>query len=594
MSLPAFATSTAEDGRVLLEGFFPRTEPDLETVAAAAAQSYCVFYPFDLNRRGISVEEGAAASTTLATEIHARLAPLGTLAVETGGTLLIDAAARPDALRALADRAQDYYLIGFEPSPEAAAARGKYRRVTVRVKRPGVSVSARTGYTLAPLPTAADRRTSIDAALGAPFVQQGLKIDYTTYILKARETGLHRVVLSLTADLPVRAQSSDTADVVFVARDVRDGRVVASGTDVMRLPTAATPGATLGTGAWRVQFNVPAGTYLMRTVVREPGGLVGSADRRLDVRPLDGPEMAVSDLVVGSTGAGLPVRPRAYTGDGLAGLIETYSRTAAQMDGLEIAIELRGAHAPAAVSFQADIQEPETDGAAIVRRARFLLPLTAVPPGDYLAHATSSSRGGRRRTVRQVEIVEGEPRLLRWSPSHAVPPAESSAASGPEIHCVAAQAGNRDGLSKPRVMPARIGGNMSSSPCTTSAGSGRRSTSATRAGGIRARGLCGAAAALARRLCSAGQRLTAFFLGWAREGAGDTRAAIGAWRNAAHLDPTTRSAHLALAEPTCGLLNQRLRSRHCAPTCRVPDSIELRERLARVEQLRLPPSPPSR
>ena len=65
----------------------------------------------------------------------------------------------------------------------------------------------------------------------------------------------------------------------------------------------------LGTGSWRVQFDVPAGSYVMRAVVREPGGLTGSADRRIDVRPLSGPDVAVSDLVLGSSlgGSATPV-----------------------------------------------------------------------------------------------------------------------------------------------------------------------------------------------------------------------------------------------------------------------------------------------
>ncbi len=593
------------DGRktvvLFSEGFFPdNLSREIESVAAAAAQSYCVFYPFDLNRRGISLDEGLAADTTLATEIHARIAPLGTLAVETGGALVLDAAARPDALGALADRAQDYYLIGFEPSPEAGAARGKYRRVTVRVKRPGTSVSARTGYTLAPLPTAADRRTSIDAALGAPFVQQGLKIDYTTYLLKAPGTGLHRVVLSLTANLPVRAQSNDTADVVFVARDVRDGRVVASGTDVMHLPADAAPGATLGTGTWRVQFSVPAGRYLMRTVVREPGGLVGSADRRLEVRPLDGPEMAVSDLVVGSSGSGLPVRPRAYTGDGLAGLIETYGRTAAQMEDLEIAIELRGAPAPAVVSFQADIQEPEADGAAIVRRARFLLPLTAVPPGDYLAHATVKVRGEVvAERVRQVEIVDGRaPVATGGVLPAAVPPDEivrgevarkyiawllTQAAGTGAFE--AARHASEDRWEHVELALQRLPQNPGVVP------------QALRGLALFVReDYAEAAAALTRAADAApDDALTAFFLGWAREGAGDTRAAIGAWRSAAHLDRTLVSAHLALADAYLRLAEPALAIQALrAGLAALPNSIELRERLARVEQLRVPLSPPSR
>ena len=70
---------------------------------------------------------------------------------------------------------------------------------------------------------------TIEMLLGAPFVQQGLKLDYTTYVLKDAEVGRQRVVLSLTTDLPLRAKAGEAADVVFVVRDVRDGRVVASG-----------------------------------------------------------------------------------------------------------------------------------------------------------------------------------------------------------------------------------------------------------------------------------------------------------------------------------------------------------------------------
>ncbi len=222
------------------EGFFQdNLSRELEAVAAAAAQSYCVFYALDLNQRGIGLTEAGMPATTMATEIQARVAPMATLAVETDGVMVLDASARSQqALDLLAAQAQDYYLVGFTPSEEARMNRGKYRRVSITVKRAGARASARTGYALKPEPTAADRRRAINSVLGAPFVQQGLKIDYTTYVMKSPEEGRHRIVLSLTADLPVRSKSGDVADVVFVVRDVRDGRVVASGTDSIALPAA--------------------------------------------------------------------------------------------------------------------------------------------------------------------------------------------------------------------------------------------------------------------------------------------------------------------------------------------------------------------
>ncbi|HEY0872531.1 MAG TPA: VWA domain-containing protein, partial [Vicinamibacterales bacterium] len=318
------------------EGFFQdNLSRELEEVAAAAAQSYCVFYTFDLNQRTGGLEEAQAPTTVRATEIQSRIAPLSTLAVETDGMMIVDAANRSGAaLDQIADQTQDYYLLGFTPSEQALASRGKYRRVDVKVTRPGARVSARTGYAVSPEQTPTDRKRAINSVLGAPFAQQGLKLDYTTYVMKGAESGQHRVILSLNADLPVRSNPGEAADIVFVARDMQDGRIVANAADTLPLPSTARPGSALGTGSWRAQFNLPPGNYMMRMVVREPGGLVGSADRRIDVRPLTGPDVSTSDLVIGSALGGLPVRPRAYTEDGLTGILEAYGRTTAQLEPL--------------------------------------------------------------------------------------------------------------------------------------------------------------------------------------------------------------------------------------------------------------------
>src|SRR5262249_57720666 len=80
--------------------------------------------------------------------------------------------------------------------------------------------------------------------------------------------------------------------------------------------------------------------YLMRTVVREPGGLVGSADRRLDVRGMTGPDVTVSDVILGSATGALPVRARAYTEEGLSGMLEIYGRSPEQLTPLDAAMTL--------------------------------------------------------------------------------------------------------------------------------------------------------------------------------------------------------------------------------------------------------------
>jgi VWFA-related protein len=578
------------------EGFFQENlSRELEAVAAAAAQSYCVFYSFDLNQRGIRVTDAYASDSPLATEIQARVAPMATLAVETDGSLVVDAGGRSStALDALADQAQDYYLVGFTPSDEARLNRGKYRRVTVRVKRPSARVSARTGYALGPETATVDKRRAINAVLAAPFVQQGLKVDYTTYVMKAPESGRHRVVLSLAADLPVRSATHDLADVVFVVRDTRDGRVVASGTDAIALPASARPGATLGSGTWRVQFGVPPGSYLMRTVVREPGGLVGSADRRLEVRPLDSPDVTVSDLVIGSAVAGLPVRPRAYTGEGLSGVVEAYGRTPVQLEGLVVKIELRRPSDGSRIaSLAADLHDAQRDEAGVSRRASFQLPLVAVPPGDYLAHAIVMARGEivAERT-RQVEVLGGQaPAAADTAGARTVPelvsPVEvirgdlarnfvawlQSRTQGTP----AAEAARRAAEGQWEEVELALRGVDSSNAAARALDGLARFAREDYAGAVTA-----LQAALDGEPRSA---LTAFFLGWAHEGAGDARAAIGAWRNAAYLDPSLVSAHLAVADGYLRLSQPALAVQALkAGLTALPSSPELLARLGQIER----------
>lgn len=574
------------------EGFFQdNLSRELEAVAAAAAQSYCVFYTFDLNQRNLGATEASISETSLGTEIQSRIAPLATLAVETDGMMILDAAARSEqALDTIAQQAQDYYLVGFAPSSEAKLQRGKYQRVTVKVTRPGARVSARTGYAMPPERVAADKKRAIDRVLGAPFVQQGLKLDYTTYVMKATEPGSQRVVLSLNASLPERSSPTDVADVVFVARDVRDGRVVASGSDTIPLPAAPAPGAALAAGTWRVHFNVPAGSYMMRTVVREPGGLVGSADRRIDVRPLDGPDISASDLVLGTALGGLAVRARAYTADGLTGALETYGRTQAQLASLNVRLELRRVDDNASVtSVAGEMKDAEQGDGGFNRRVSFVLPLTQVPPGEYLAHATVTAGGEvvAERT-RHVEVLAGR---AAAGPTTVEPTASAADVARGDIakKYLAGIQGRTQGTPAADAARRAIDGRWEEVELSLHRlATETADTHALRGFALFAReDYAAAAAALQQSMGLEENALTAFFLGWAQDGAGNSRAALSAWRTAAHLNPSLVSAHLALAdgylkvsEPALAV--QALRAGLTA----LPSSIEIQARLQQLERIK--------
>lgn len=534
---------------------------EIEDVEAAAAQTYAVFYSIDVNRRvGGDAGQAEPSAISASSEIQGRLEPLGSLAAATDGQLVPDAVTHLDeSLDRIADQAQDYYLVGFTPAAAALASPGRYRQVSVRVSRPGARVSARSGYAV-PRPGALDRRAAIDGALAAPFAQQALRVDYTTYTLRADNPATARVFLSLDAELPIRDATHQAADVVFVVRDVRDGRVVASGTDTMPLPATASSGGTTGSSTFRVQFEVPAGSYLMRTVVREPGGLVGSADRKLDLRLLAGPDVTVSDVILGASGTALPVRARAYTEGGLSGTIETYGRSADQLQRLAVTAALVSADGSNAVQTVRGELGPIADARpGVMRAATFTFPLAQVPPGAYIARVKVSDGAETLADVsRGVDVFAG----TAPAPA-AVPP--------PEVRPT-------DILNGDFVRSTRAALDQSGSPAAQIA---RQGFEAFARGNYR----------------SAVERLTeamrldqtnaavAFVLGWACEAQGDHRAAIGAWRAAAATDPHMLPAHLALAEAYLRLSQPALaRQALRAGLQALPDSPELRTRLAEIDK----------
>jgi VWFA-related protein len=548
---------------LLSEGFYSdNVTRDIESVAAAAAQSYSVVFALDLNRRGADPAADQPGGGDAAAEVLDKLNPLGSLAVHTDGALILDAGQRADqAFAQAAGQSQDYYLVGFAPRDEALKDRGRYRPVAVRVGRRGAGVSTRTGFALADPSRTANRRQSIDRALAAPFPQQGLPVRYTTYVLGGSTPGVQRVIVSLDAELPLAAERQPhPAEIVFVVRAVGDGHVAASGTELLPLPERRAPGETVGTGTFRVQLELPSGDYLMRAVVREPGGLVGSADRRFTVRALDGPSVTSGDLVLSAERGDLPVRPAAYAGDGLSGVLDVYGRTPDELRNAQVAVDLVPVGEQAAtVSGLADLQDVRAIASGAAREARVALPLTGITPGTYVARATVKVGAETvSQVMREVEVRQGT------RPETAAPGAP--AAFDPREIVNAAFT---------REYVRRTSGDRSVSPESARQGLTR----------LAAADYPGAIALFTAALEADGRNgPAAFFLGWSYHAAGDDREAISAWRRAAFIDPTIIPAHLALADIYVRLAQPALAIQALrAGLNALPQAPELLDRLSRLE-----------
>ncbi len=559
------------DGRktvvLFSEGFYgDNLSRDLEDVAAAAAESYSAIYAFDLNKRLHAVD--AVAPVNDSTETISRLEPLGSLAVETSGALLKDASTRLDtALASLQPDDGSYYLLGFEPG-SAAGDKGAYRRVNVRVRRAGAKVVTRTGYALGAVPTPADRRRAIDTALAAPFTQQALKIEYTTYVGPSIAPNEQRVVLSLLAELPVRpattstaGEPADAADVVFAVRDVRSGRTLASGSDRLPLPERASGGWSTGSSTWHVAFDLPAGEYIMRCVVREPGGIAGSADRRFTVRALNGPDVAASDFIVASAGDALPVRARAYAEERLTGTLRLYGPTAADLEAATAHLEFSStgeASETASRVSPGTLGEAVSSGTRAMRDVLFAMPLDGFEAGQYIARAIVRVKGEVVADLRRpVEVILGR--------APAVAPAAR-----------ADRARARDVLDG--EIAQRLSRRAATPPANETIRRGLSELSRER--------YADAALQLGTAIdASPDDAPLAFVLGWARSGAGDRTGAVTAFRNAFRVEPGMVPAYLALADTYIALGHPALAIQAVEAGLKaVPQSVELARMLASLKK----------
>jgi VWFA-related protein len=122
------------------EGFTQQVD-DVRDLYQAANRANVAFYPVD--PRGLMMSNGYTTGAQIMNfQMSARDA-MATLASETGGRAIVQKNDITAALGQVIRDSRAYYLIAYEsPHPDD----GKFHKVTVRVKRPRVTVFARTGY----------------------------------------------------------------------------------------------------------------------------------------------------------------------------------------------------------------------------------------------------------------------------------------------------------------------------------------------------------------------------------------------------------------------------------------------------------------
>jgi VWFA-related protein len=362
-------------------------------------------------------------SAKLQDDLMASQDNLRTMATETGGFAVTGS---PKAVAGAFDRVRvensNYYILGYYPANEARD--GKFRKIEVRVKRPGLRVQARRGYTApkgnapALLRVDAKEGTSPEVrdALAATLPVAGFTLYASAVPFKGTAPNASVVVIVQVdgKDLrfaPKDDRFEDSVEVSVVAID-KIGKTRGGERMTLDMPlTAKTHAFVAEAGlAFQMRLNLPAGQYQLRIAGRDAGsGRVGSVHYDLDVPDFTSPPLAMSGLVLTADQAGQVPNPRPdeeltkllpgtpitlrefARGDVLTAFVEVYDNQGDQPHKVQIASSVQAEDGR--VMFKQEDQRSSTElkGARGGYGHLAKIPLRELGPGLYVLRLEARS-----------------------------------------------------------------------------------------------------------------------------------------------------------------------------------------------------------
>jgi VWFA-related protein len=231
---------------------------------------------------------------------------LTTLSEDTGGRAFLDSNDLGRVFKRVVEDTSVYYVLGY--SSTNTLKDGKYRHITVQVKRPGVSLEYRAGY-YAPRDFAhskrEDREQQLMDALQADLSPTDLHVYVAAAYLRKADTRFYVPVSVVVpgSDVPFsRAATEDraTLDVLGVVLD-EARRPVGRIRDTVKLRLEGTSEGRRKTIQYQTAFELPPGTYRLRVAVREnEGGAIGTFESLLTVPDVRRDTLKMSAVIVGT------------------------------------------------------------------------------------------------------------------------------------------------------------------------------------------------------------------------------------------------------------------------------------------------------
>jgi VWFA-related protein len=341
---------------------------------------------------------------------------------ETGGFASVNSNDFAKAFDRVVRDNSSYYVLGYYSTNERRD--GRFRKVAVRLSRPGLEVRARKGYVAArgranTPPPPKEGSAELREAINSPIPIAGLTL--RTFAAPFKGAAPNASVLVAVevdgADLKFIEKGGvfqNQLDVTTLAYDDK-GKLRDSKPLTLKLDLRPQTREAVAKSGFRLmtRLQLPPGRYQLRVGGREAnGGLVGSVLYDLEVPDYWKAPFAMSGLVLTAASAsrtptaapdpelkdllpGPPVAAREFpTGDRLALFTEVYDGDTAKPHGVDITTTLTSDEGRVVFTTNEERKSSELGGARGGYGYRAEVPLANVPPGLYVLQVEARSRLG--------------------------------------------------------------------------------------------------------------------------------------------------------------------------------------------------------
>jgi VWFA-related protein len=302
-----------------------------------------------------------------------------------------------------------YYLLGVESRPDDR--NGRRHRIGVKTTRRGVTVRSRRTFLTSISAKATTPADAVSRAIKSPLPINDLPLKIATWTYKMPGTAKVRVLVAAEAE---RLSGQPLDYTVGMAIVNKQGRGVATPVELKKL--VEKPGDT-GTAVFAGILAVDPGQYRVILSMADSEGRVGSVTRAVTAFQMDGPGVAMGDLLLGATTGGAkavlePTIEPAVTGS-MAALMEAY---AAQATGLEATLEILTNEDSAPLATMP--MRVSAGGSPEIVNLSAQFNTSSLPPGRYLARGSLRQDGKPQgHMIRPFRIVSDSTALTEGAPA---------------------------------------------------------------------------------------------------------------------------------------------------------------------------------